>query len=133
MGILDGFEKLINEHGSAAILKERIALANDQYSFLEKQKSLFESENTVLKTENQTLKFNLEQAEQKIRQLEKQVSTIHNSNPDGYVCDYCASPSLTRTGNRPDPEFGDLGIKQKVFSCDECGKESAFTPRNRDI
>ncbi|MBT9460420.1 MAG: hypothetical protein IV084_02040 [Rugosibacter sp.] len=30
MGLLDGFEKLINEHGSAVILKERIALANDK-------------------------------------------------------------------------------------------------------
>ena len=29
MGLLDGFEKLINEHGSAVILKERIALAHE--------------------------------------------------------------------------------------------------------
>ena len=35
MGLLDGFEKLINEHGSAVILKERIELANDKYSSLE--------------------------------------------------------------------------------------------------
>ena len=39
MGLLDGFEKLINEHGSAAILKERIALANDKYAELEKKLS----------------------------------------------------------------------------------------------
>ncbi len=37
MGIpfLGEVEKLINEHGSAAILKERIALANDKYAALE--------------------------------------------------------------------------------------------------
>ena len=35
MGLLDGIEKLINEHGSAVILKERIALANDKYTALE--------------------------------------------------------------------------------------------------
>lgn len=35
MSLLDGLEKLINEHGSAAILKERIDLANDKYAALE--------------------------------------------------------------------------------------------------
>ena len=37
MGLLDGFEKLKNEHGSAAILKERIALANDKYAAQEQK------------------------------------------------------------------------------------------------
>lgn len=35
MGFLDAIEKLINEHGSATILRERIALANDKYAQLE--------------------------------------------------------------------------------------------------
>jgi hypothetical protein len=35
LGLLDGLEKLINEHGSAVILKERIELANDKYAALE--------------------------------------------------------------------------------------------------
>ena len=140
MGLLDGFEKLINEHGSAAILKERISLANDKYSLLEEKNSMLAKQisdgtqkTKILETENQTLRLNVQKTEQKIRQLEKQISTLHNSNPDGYVCDHCASPSLTRTGSRPDPTFGDLGIKQKVFSCDACGLESAFTPKNKDI
>ena len=140
MGLLDGFEKLINEHGSATILKERISLANDKYSLLEEKNSMLarqaadnDEKIKILETENQTLHLNVQKAEQKIRQLEKQISTIHNSNPEGYVCDHCASPTLTRTGSRPDPTFGDLGIKQKLFSCDKCGKESAFTPRNKDI
>ncbi len=39
MGIpgLSEIERLITEHGSAAILKERLALASDQYSALEKK------------------------------------------------------------------------------------------------
>jgi len=128
--LFDGFEKLINEHGSAAILKERISLANDQYSFLEKQKISLESENENIKDENRALKLNLEEAKEKIKELEEQISSIHNTNPDGYVCDHCASPSLKRTGSRPDPTFGDLGIKQKIFSCNVCSKESAFTPKS---
>lgn len=140
MGLLDGFEKLINEHGSAAILKERIALANDKYSFLEEKNTLLKRENEAIKKEkenheyeNQALQLNLQNAEQKIRQLEEQISKIYNSNPDGYVCDHCANPSLTRTGSRPDPTFGDLGVKQKIFTCDSCGKESFFTPNTKDI
>ncbi len=39
MGLLDGIEKLINEHGSVVILKERIALAAEQYSTLEAEKN----------------------------------------------------------------------------------------------
>jgi hypothetical protein len=133
MGLLDGLEKLINEHGSAVILKERISLANDKYAMLEEKNSMLEKKVEILESENETFQLNLQQAKQKIRHLEEQLSEIHNSNPDGYVCDHCASPSLTRTGSRPDPTFGDLGVKQKLFSCDACGKESAFTPRNKEL
>ncbi len=140
MGLLDGLEKLINEHGSAAILKERIALANDKYSLLENKNEILEEKNSILEKkikslemENKTFQLNLQQAKQKIRQLEEQISKVHNSNPDGYVCDHCGSPSLTRIGSRPDPTFGDLGVKQKLFTCDVCGKESAFTPNSKEI
>ena len=37
MGIFDSIEKLITEHGSAAIIRERLALASDQYAALERQ------------------------------------------------------------------------------------------------
>ena len=115
-------------------------MANDKYSLLEEKNAMLarqvaerDQKIKILETENQTLHLNFQKAEQKIRQLEKQISIIHNSNPDGYVCDHCASPSLTRKGSRPDPTFGDLGIKQKIFSCDACGKESTFTSRDKDI
>ena len=54
MGLLDSIEKLINEHGSATILKERIALANDKYTALEKK--LSESE---LRASSLNLKSNI--------------------------------------------------------------------------
>lgn len=57
MGILDGFEKLINEHGSAAILKERIALANDKYSFLEEKNTLLKRENEAMKKEKENHEY----------------------------------------------------------------------------
>jgi DNA-binding MarR family transcriptional regulator len=64
MNIFDGLEKLINEHGSATILKERLLLASDKFKALEeknvelvkaneslsKKLSAFESENALLKS-----------------------------------------------------------------------------------
>lgn len=36
MGLLDGLERLITEHGSAAILRERIQLLNDRHAAVER-------------------------------------------------------------------------------------------------
>jgi len=48
-------------------------------------------------------------------------------NPKGHRCDHCGSAMLKRTGSRPDPTFGELGVKQAVYMCLSCRKESAFT------
>jgi len=124
MAFLDGIERLINEHGSAVILKERIALANDKHSMLEDKIQALESE-------NKALLLDLNNSKLKIKQLQELVSNVNNTNPEGYVCDHCGNGALKRTGSRPDPTFGVLGIKQKVFSCNSCGKESAFTPEDK--
>lgn len=62
--LLDGLEKLISEHGSATILRERISLANDKYAALERKASDFE-------IENKTLKSNLEEMAKKVDRLNK--------------------------------------------------------------
>lgn len=78
--ILGEIERLINEHGSAAIMKDRLALASDQYSALEKK--LFEANASVeqLKSENESLHLDLKKAEVKIRNLEEKFIQCH-SNP----------------------------------------------------
>jgi len=107
MGLLDGLEKLINEHGSAAILKERIALANDKYSALEKELSaskLRESESKArearLAAENQSLKLDNEKLRQEIqrRDDEKEKEKSHKNSLDDpkvkileYLSEYDAS------------------------------------------
>jgi len=70
MGLFDGLEKLITEHGSAAILKERLALVADKYSALEQKVADLESENRNLKVENDQLK-------EKKRNLEEQLAQRH--------------------------------------------------------
>jgi len=85
MGLLDGFEKLINEHGSAVILKERIALANDKYTALEARVAGLEAEivdlkaeKTALQAENERLKLDNEQLMIKVQNLEK-ISSCHTN------------------------------------------------------
>ena len=123
MGFLDSIEKLINEHGSATILKERISLLNDQHAFVEKQAAALQEQVTHLQSENERLKLDKEQLQQQIKTLQ----LSHSTNPHNYVCDHCGSNNLNRTGSRPDPTFGDLGIKEALFNCLSCGKQSAFT------
>jgi hypothetical protein len=38
MAVLDYIEKLINEHGSATILSQQLALAKDEFARLERKK-----------------------------------------------------------------------------------------------
>lgn len=125
MGFLDSIEKLINEHGSAAILRERIVLLNEQHAAVVKQVVTLEGQVTELQREKKGLHVKNEQLEQQARTFEQRL--FHNSNPQGYVCDHCGSPQLKRTGSRPDKTFGVLGAKEALFICDPCGKESAFT------
>lgn len=115
--VLAEIERLITEHGSAAILRERLALAAEQYAALEKKIIELQAENERLNSENSKL-------QEQVRNLAS--SPAQNSNPDGYVCDHCGSSNLKRTGSRPDRTFGALGAKQAVFRCNECGGESSF-------
>ena len=86
MGLLDGFEKLINEHGSAAILKERISLAEDKYAALEQKlvASTLRAETAELRvnnleSENQRLNIDLERAKIEIQNLKKLTEQVHGS------------------------------------------------------
>ena len=77
MGLLDGIEKLINEHGSAVILKERIALANDKYSALEKKFSEAELHIKELESEKQGFELDNFKLKEKVANLEEQIAERH--------------------------------------------------------
>ena len=61
--MLDMFEKLINEHGSSVILRERLELIFDKYSLLEEKLAESEKRNSVIDAENKDLKLQLNRAE----------------------------------------------------------------------
>lgn len=60
--LTDSLEKLINEHGSAAILREHVSL-------LKSQASIFEQKVIDLETENATLKTKIENLESEMQKL----------------------------------------------------------------
>lgn len=87
MGLLDGLEKLINEHGSAVILKERISLANDKYALIEEklnvlqiEKSKLESEKISLQRENEELKIRIKVIEDHLENESKKYSQLSLPN-----------------------------------------------------
>lgn len=73
MGIFDGIEKLINEHGSSVILAERIALAKEKYSILEQKYSMLEQRSKNLESENKRLCLDLKKAQIQIKQLQERI------------------------------------------------------------
>lgn len=113
------FEKLINEHGSSAILKERLTILKDEYEQIEKACSDLQAKNGALQVE-------LDKERNRANQLQAELTALKAGAFAKYVCDHCGSPNISRIGNRPDPTFGDLGVKEYVFRCEECKKESAF-------
>ncbi len=55
MGLFDGIEKLINEHGSSQILHERLELAADKHTKLESEVTELKAETAALRQERATL------------------------------------------------------------------------------
>ena len=134
MNIFAEIERLITEHGSAAILKERVAFLRDQFDVLT-------SENNVLKEEIKSIKFNTTSLEKQIQglnkdnknleinnsNLESQLNDLHTGNPEKHSCDHCGSSRLKRSGSKVIKKLAGIPIKGAIYICEECGKESAFT------
>lgn len=74
--MLEMFEKLINEHGSATILKERIELINDKYEALQTKLQNVEKENELLKRENELLTNQINEYKEKSATIESQSESI---------------------------------------------------------
>ena len=82
--ILGEIERLITEHGSAAILKERIALASDQYAALDKKlldavarAQAAEVEYKNLESVNQRLELDNRKLKDEVRNLEEKLMGRH--------------------------------------------------------
>lgn len=91
--MLEMFEKIINEHGSSVILKERIELINDKYEALEaklenslKENELLRKENDLLSTQLKEYQLNSEAQKAKsdsLPETQQSILKILFSNNDG--------------------------------------------------
>ena len=79
------FEKLINEHGSSIILKERLELFSDKYSMLEEKLKLSEQKDNMLESENDQLKLQLNRAEKEIKSLQETIEVDAEKNSSGQL------------------------------------------------
>jgi hypothetical protein len=105
MGIFDGIEKIINEHGSAKILGERLLLAKDQNSAQEKRISELETQLKEAEAEKTTFCSQLQRWKTENEQLQKEIQMFHNNNltfkygvfwdrEGNYYCPNCKKPTL---------------------------------------
>ena len=83
----DSIEKLINERGSASILRERIELAKEQYAALERRVAELTKELATVKGQNEVLR--------------KRLSTV--AVPDKYVPSRGVLWLRTADGFEPEP------------------------------
>lgn len=111
--LLNKFEALINERGSATVLREHLALLRERIGALER--------------ENGDLRTQLQKANAQAQESQSRLDRFAKDNPKGLRCDACGSVDLARTGSRPDPTFGEVGIKQAIMTCRVCQHVSAFT------
>ena len=72
-------EKLINEHGSSTILKERLELLKDQISALEKENGALKSENAILKDKAKHLESKLNDATKETQRLNEIINAFQKN------------------------------------------------------
>ena len=114
--LLKQMEALINERGSAAVLREHLALLRERVGALER--------------ENADLRTQVQQAQTHAQDCQARLDRFAQDNPHGHRCKGCGSVDLQRTGSRADRTFGDLGVDQALFKCRVCGVESSFMEDN---
>lgn len=104
--LLQKVEALINERGSAAVLREHLGLLRAQYAALERERD--------------GLQARMHQAELDRDHAQDQLRRLTHDNPNGHRCDACGSVDLVRTGTEPHPTFGAVGLKNARMRCRIC-------------
>jgi len=73
-------EKVINEHGSSAILRERLDLLKNQISLVEKKNDALKPDNAILKSRKNTIEFQLHKATKKIERLHQLIQKLERDD-----------------------------------------------------
>ncbi len=122
-------QKLINEHGSAAILRDHLALFKDQVVALEKELVVLTKKNAVLESENSTLKAktdNLQKGNEELRsKIQKYDQRSHGDLLEKIKVDILVFIS-NREGAYAENIASDLSVGSQViqFHLEELDKSS---------
>lgn len=118
MGLLEAFDKLITEHGSSAIQKERIVQLREQLERLQHEHERLATEHQRVLSENQRLREELEKKSVPDRYLEHRgvlFRRLQNGTiQDEAYCPACKIPMTSLGGILP-------------LRCSNCKREASFT------
>jgi hypothetical protein len=133
MNIFTEIERLINEHGSTAILNEIILLLKTQHDIFtneitahRKKIAGLDAEILALKKEISVLKKINKKLELDNNEFKYESDISHIPHPDLHACECCGSIQLKRIGSRPNPTFGELGVKDAILQCENCGETTVI-------
>jgi len=117
MGLVQELQNLINEHGSASILRERLALLVDKVAELEKKNRTLQESLADLHVENAQLRKQLEEKTVAEEFTEHRGALFKRKNSGGYdncvFCQSCHAPMFSLEGVTP-------------FHCGKCGTTLNF-------
>ena len=100
--------------------KQQMIALDKEFEALEAKVTELQAENLHLRAEIGSLKKEIERLKD-----QRQPESFGKLSDDD-VCDHCGSPKLKRIGNRPNKTFGEMGTKDAIFTCLDCGKEFAY-------
>lgn len=126
MDIFDEIDKLLSERSTTAELKKRVLLLKEQFAALGAQVSIYRNQTKALMEEIANLKMENKNIKFENSKLCEKMEKFHNSNHRVYTCEHCGSTKMKMIGKPHNRIFEDLGVKDAIFICEECGKESAF-------
>ena len=67
----------------------------------------------------------IQESPDRLDELEKRIKAIEDRiSGTGEVCPYCKEPALELLEIKPDPEYGDMGVKRAYYKCGKCEKLS---------
>lgn len=117
MGLMDNIGKLITEHGSAGIMKERLELLRDQLELIQKDNERLQKENEALSKQNDSLKKQVE-SKTAADEYVKHRGVLFLRLPSGKIqdevyCPKCQGPMLSFVGFHP-------------YQCDPCNVTAGF-------
>lgn len=119
MGLMDQVEKLINEHGSSSILRDRLDLVKEQAEVLERKVKDLEQLNSVLEARCQELEERLKTHAAPDNFIEHE-GALFQRKPDGSYREQVFCPKCHQIASSP--------LNEIEYQC-KCGWSGRFSGR----